>query len=332
MGAKSTTRRAETPDPERSPEPAATDGLRVVSADDGREPTCDPREISTTITPLLGRLREARNRPLFALVAEQIDSAVWNQVYSWKHELRAAGKAGTVDVLIHSPGGILTPCYMIARFLARCVDSWTALVPTLAASGATLVTLGSHEIIMSHGAQLGPLDPQVISKRPQKFFMTERQSPIEALELVDYVRELTFSSMDISMKELLRQGVTPKHALENSIEIATRVARPLLERIEPYDLAALRLDSRLALLYCERVARPTDPSKKTQREVNYRDLVEYFPAHEFAIDIAEAGDDLKFNVSEPDRKIEDIFDDLRPELERSRAYIGLVPSNPASRS
>ena len=83
--------------------------------------------------------------------------------------------------------------------------------------------------------------------------------------------------------------------------------------IEPYDLAALRLDSRLALLYCERVARPTDSSKKTQREANYRDLVEYFPAHEFAIDIAEAGDGLKFNVSEPEGEIEGIFDALRPE-------------------
>ena len=111
MGAKPTPQLAETPGPERSSGPAATDGLRVVSADDGRKPMCDPQEVSTTITPLLDRLREARNRPLFALVAEQIDGAVWNQVYSWKHELRAAGKAGTVDVLIHSPGGVLTPCY-----------------------------------------------------------------------------------------------------------------------------------------------------------------------------------------------------------------------------
>ena len=310
----------------------AADGLQVVSSGHGRTPTCDPPEVSATVTPLLIRLQEARKRPLFALVSEQIDDEVWNQVYSWKRELRAAGTEGAVDVLIHSPGGVLTPCYMIARFLARCANSWTALVPTLAASGATLVTLGSEELIMSHEAQLGPLDPQVISKRPQKFFATERQSPLEALELVNYVRELTFSSMDISMNVLLRQKIAPQRALENSIEVATRIARPLLERIEPYDLAALRLDSRLALLYCERVARPSDSSKKTQREANYRDLVEHFPAHEFAIDIAEAKDGLKFNVSEPDSRIEDIFDELRPKLERSRACIGLVPSNQTSKS
>ena len=133
------------------------------------------------------------------------------------------------------------------------------------------------------------------------------------------------------MHELLRQGVAPQRALESSIEIATRVARPLLERIEPYDLAALRLDSRLARLYCERVARPTDESKQTQRNANYEALVEFFPAHEFAIDIVEARDGLKFNVHEPDDKIESIFDELRPKLSRAEAYIGLFPADSPSK-
>ena len=180
---------------------------------------------------------------------------------------------------------------------------------------------------MSHGAQLGPLDPQVISKRPQKFFATERQSPLEALELVSYVRELTFSSMDISMHELLGKGIAPQRALESSIEIATRVARPLLERIEPYDLAALRLDSRLARLYCERVARPSDRAKQTQRDADYKSLVEVYPAHEFAIDVVEARDRLKFIILDSDEEVENIFDELRPKLDLPRFYIGLIQTD-----
>ena len=320
----------------KSPEPETTVPHSPKAASDDaapehRRPVCVPGEIAGDITESLVRLQNARERPLFALIAGQIDEKVWDQVYSWKLELRAAGQVGPVDILIHSPGGVLTPCYMVARFLAHCMSSWTALVPRLAASGATLITLGAHDIVMSHGAQLGPLDPQVISKRPQKFFTSERQSPLEALEWVSYVRELTFSSMDTSMHELLRQGVAPQRALESSIEIATRVARPLLERIEPYDLAALRLDSRLARLYCERVARPTDTSKQTQRNANYEALVEFFPAHEFAIDIVEARDGLKFNVDEPNDKIELIFDELRAKLTRPEAYIGLVPADSPSR-
>ena len=305
------------------------DSPRLVPAQSQRSPTCEPDGSGQKITQSLARLQKARQRPLFALIASQIDETVWDHVYSWKSELRNVGQIGPVDILIHSPGGMLTPCYLVARFLAHCANSWTALVPKLAASGATLVTLGSHELIMSHGAQIGPLDPQVISKRPQKFFVSERQSPLEALELVSYVRELSLSSMDTSMQVLLQQGVAPHRALESSIEIATRVARPLLERIEPYDLAALRLDSRLAHLYCERVARPSDRSKKTQRNADYESLVEFYPAHEFAIDVVEARDRLKFNISEPDEPIEDVFDELRPQLGLPRSYIGLITTAPA---
>ena len=50
--------------------------------------------------------------------------------------------------------------------------------PPLSATYCQYKLDGSHEIIMSHGSQLGPLDPQVISKRPQKFFTSERQSPL----------------------------------------------------------------------------------------------------------------------------------------------------------
>lgn len=321
----------QSPEPEDTVPNSPTGVSDDVAVTQRRQPLCVPGEIAEDITDPLIRLQDARKRPLFALIAGQIDENIWDQVYSWKLELRAAGRTGPVDILIHSPGGVLTPCYMVARFLAHCMSSWTALVPRLAASGATLITLGAHDIIMSHGAQLGPLDPQVISKRPQKFFTSERQSPLEALELVSYVRELTFSSMDTSMHELLRQGVAPQRALESSIEIATRVARPLLERIEPYDLAALRLDSRLARLYCERVARPTDVSRKTQRSADYEALVEFFPAHEFAIDIVEARDGLKLNVDEPDNEIEPIFDELRPRLTRPEAYIGLIPADSPSR-
>ncbi len=322
---------------DESPEAADSSQQSSAAASEGmpdpqrRAPICIPGEIAGDMTESLVRLQVARKRPLFALVATQIDENIWDYVYSWKTELRAVGQSEPVDVLIHSPGGVLTPCYLVARFLAHCMNSWTALVPRLAVSGATLITLGSRDIIMSHGAQLGPLDPQVISKRPQKFFTSERQSPLEALELVSYVRELTFSSMDTSMHELLRQGVAPQRALESSIEIATRVARPLLERIEPYDLAALRLDSRLARLYCERVARPIDQSRQTQRNANYEALVEFFPAHEFAIDIVEARDNLKFNVNEPDGTIESIFDELRSKLSRAEAYIGLFPKDSPSK-
>src|SRR5437867_2635455 len=105
-------------------------------------------------------------------------------------------KRGNFDVLVHSPGGQLTSCYIIARFFARCTDDWTALVPDEAKSGATLICFGSSEVIMAEIGSLGPLDPQVISKRRGKFFVTERQSPLEAFRAVQYLRQFALASLD----------------------------------------------------------------------------------------------------------------------------------------
>ena len=81
----------------------------------------------------------------------------------------------------------------------------------------------------------------------------------------------------------------------------------------------------MALDYCQRVARPTDSVKRTQRDAQYRFLVEKYPAHEFVVDLEEARV-LGFNVSEPESELDSLFDELRPHLEEVQQYIGFVPS------
>jgi Serine dehydrogenase proteinase len=267
--------------------------------------------------------KEARDRQLFVLVAQHIDDDCLDEVYRWRTELKQAGEA--LDILIHSPGGVLNPCYQVARLLSRRVNSWEALIPSLAASGATLISLGSSNIIMSEVAVLGPIDPQVISKRHERFFATERQSPLEAFQAVRYLREFALTSLDANMKFLFDHHIAPKPALETAATLAFHLVQPVLSKIEPYDLGAFALDSNLALEYCQRVARPADQAKKTQRGAQYRALVEKYPAHEFVVDIEEARA-LGFQVADPEPQLDALFDELRPRLDEIQQYIGLVPN------
>jgi hypothetical protein len=278
---------ASNPAPAPIPPPAPTDQ---------RRPTCDPPIVYAPITEVLHEIRQARNRPLFALIADYIDDDTLNEVFSWRKELREAGQGESFDVLIHSPGGKLTASYMLARLLSRFTNKWEALVPQSAGSGATLICLGSSNILMSEIAQLGPLDPQVASKKREKFFATERQSPLEAFEALRYLREFAASSLDALMEVLTDRGIAPQKALETSTSIAADLVKPVLEKIDPYDLGAFSLDSKLALSYCKEVARPSDPNKRTQRKAFYKSIVEDYPAHEFAIDFEEA-QALKFVVT-----------------------------------
>jgi hypothetical protein len=127
---------------------------------------CNPPDIFETVTDIFRSIRSARQRPLFVLISDMIDDKVCADVYRWRRELQAAGTTNNLDILIHSPGGVLTSCYQTARIFSRYTDSWEALVPSTAMSGATLICLGSSRIVLTDISQLGPLDPQVISKSP----------------------------------------------------------------------------------------------------------------------------------------------------------------------
>jgi hypothetical protein len=276
-------------------------------------------------------ISRVRERPLLALISDYIDRDAFDELYTWRRELRQLGASNPHDVLIQSTGGELTACYMVARLLCRIADDWEALVPERAWSGATLICLGSSNVVMSERSQLGPLDPQVGSKRRERFFASERQSPLEAFEAVRYLREMAVSSLDALMELLTDRGLAPQKALETATQLAQELARPILEKIEPYDLGAFSLDSRLAETYCKEIARPADRSKKTQRKAAYKSLVVYYPAHEYAIDLEEA-QSLRFQVSEPSSELDQLFDQLRPKLAGVKSYIGLVPPQEESAS
>ncbi len=200
-------------------------------------------------------------------------------------------------------------------------------MPRFAASGATLICLGSSKIILSGIAHLGPMDPQVISKRPGKFFAVERQSPLEAFQAVRYLQGVSLEALNSYMMYLLRrQSVAPQPAVAAASQMAIQLIQPILEKIDPYDLGAFALDSDLATNYCGRVCNPTEGNKKTQRAVEYRSLVERYPAHEFVIDLSEATA-LGLNVEEAPEALDDLFDELKPYLDGLETYVGLVPES-----
>src|SRR5687767_14361060 len=122
-----------------------------------REPSCEPPHLAQPVTDILCRIQQMRERPLFALIAHIIDDDACEAVYEWRKELKEIGGGDNLDILIYSPGGVLTSCYRMARLFARYTNEWQALVPGLAASGATLICLGSSSIILSDVGQLGPV-------------------------------------------------------------------------------------------------------------------------------------------------------------------------------
>jgi ClpP class serine protease len=66
-----------------------------------------------------------------------------------------------LDLVVHTPGGLVLAAEQIARALHRHPARVTVIVPHYAMSGGTMLALAADEILMDENAVLGPVDPQV---------------------------------------------------------------------------------------------------------------------------------------------------------------------------
>jgi ClpP class serine protease len=66
-----------------------------------------------------------------------------------------------IDLILHTPGGLVLAAEQIAKALAEHKGKVTVFIPHYAMSGGTLIALAADEIVMDRNAVLGPVDPQI---------------------------------------------------------------------------------------------------------------------------------------------------------------------------
>jgi ClpP class serine protease len=66
-----------------------------------------------------------------------------------------------IDLILHTPGGLVLAAEQIAKALAERTAKVTVFIPHYAMSGGTLIALAADEIVMDSNAVLGPVDPQI---------------------------------------------------------------------------------------------------------------------------------------------------------------------------
>jgi ClpP class serine protease len=75
--------------------------------------------------------------------------------------IKGADKSVPIDLIAHSPGGLVLAAQQIAHALKNHPAKVTVIVPHYAMSGGSLIALAADEIVMDPNAVLGPVDPQV---------------------------------------------------------------------------------------------------------------------------------------------------------------------------
>jgi ClpP class serine protease len=130
-----------------------------------------------------------------------------------------------IDMIIHTPGGLVLSSEQIAKALKRHKAKVTIFVPHYAMSGGTLLCLAADEVVMDENAVLGPVDPQL-----GEFPAVAILSVLGKKEPKD-IDDKTFILADVSRKALAQVKDFVKMILsgERSEEDAERIATVLTE-------------------------------------------------------------------------------------------------------
>jgi ClpP class serine protease len=129
-----------------------------------------------------------------------------------------------IDLIIHTPGGLVLAAGQIAHALKRHRAKVTVLVPHYAMSGGTLIALAADEIVMDPNAVLGPVDPQ-LGQSPAASIL----SVLEAKK-PEHIEDETLIMADVSRKAMIQLQQTVRDLLaermshEQASGLATKLA------------------------------------------------------------------------------------------------------------
>jgi len=121
--------------------------------------------------------------------------------------IRMTDKDVPIDLILHTPGGLVLASEQIAEALLRHPGKVTVFVPHYSMSGGTLVALAADEVVMDENAVLGPLDPQ-LGQCPAASLI----KVLEKKEAKD-IDDQTFILADVAGKALHQIKATVKNLL-----------------------------------------------------------------------------------------------------------------------
>lgn len=116
-----------------------------------------------------------------------------------------------IDLVLHTPGGLVLATEQIARALIRHQAKVTVFVPHYAMSGGTMLALAADEIVMDENAVLGPVDPQLGNFPAASILKVVEDKPISEID------DQTLIMADISRKAMKQVQRFVRTLLEDCI-------------------------------------------------------------------------------------------------------------------
>ncbi len=139
--------------------------------------------------------------------------------------IHLTGRDVPIDIVIHTPGGLVLAALQIARALANHPAKVRAFIPHHAMSGGTLIALAADEIVMCEHSVLGPVDPQLGQYPAASLLKVVEEKPIaevddQTLIMADQARK-AIRQVEEAVFELLAPKLPEEKARELARTLST---------------------------------------------------------------------------------------------------------------
>src|SRR5947209_20571885 len=129
-----------------------------------------------------------------------------------------------IDLVLHTPGGLVLAAVQIARALHEHQGKVTAFVPHYAMSGGTLIALAADEIVMSRHAVLGAIDPQVGDSPAASLLTVVDKKPISEIDDKTLIQAEVGRKAIGQVKMAAQRLLPPRLAADQAEALAQKLA------------------------------------------------------------------------------------------------------------
>ena len=138
--------------------------------------------------------------------------------------IQMTGDDVPIDIVLHTPGGLVLAALQIARALRDHKVKVTVFVPHYAMSGGTLIALAADEIVMSTHAVLGPIDPQVGQWPAASLLKVLEQKPIAEIDDETVIQADVGRKALTQVKEAARELLSRRLSAEQAGALAEKLS------------------------------------------------------------------------------------------------------------
>jgi ClpP class serine protease len=194
------------------------------------QPVLKQRLLEASRQRLIAKIERKRKSRVILLVHRQESMSIlgfpvfrYIDVNDSEEVLRAihlTDPAVPLDIVLHTPGGLVLAALQIARAIHKHQGKVTAFVPHYAMSGGTLIALAASEIVMSEYAVLGPVDPQLGQNPAASILKAVEKKPVDKLRDGTLILADQAEKAISQLRESVRELLTADRPVEKAEELA----------------------------------------------------------------------------------------------------------------